>query len=92
MPRYLAGFSLAAMQETESLSKKIGRALTLIRETRGLTVTQLAKRIGCHRATVTEWERGGTKLSGLRIVNIENHIRGCGATFEEVIEEIGYGD
>lgn len=53
----------------------MGKRIAVYRKRRGWSQTELAKRLGCRQATVSEWENGLHEIGVLDIVKISRALR-----------------
>lgn len=57
----------------------IGEQMRLLRELRGFSKEELARRMGCHTGTITKIEKGFLEGVSMRIIN--NYLNQCHGTF-----------
>jgi transcriptional regulator with XRE-family HTH domain len=61
---------LRASLERRERWARLGLALRAAREARGLSQGQVARRLGVHRPTVSEWEAGRTRVDALQLADL----------------------
>ena len=78
--------SLAVVSEN-NLAIQIGQALIYIRESRGLTQTELAKRADMDLSYISRVENGRIEP---RFTTVQNYLRYVGADWTNFAEEMGW--
>ena len=68
------------IKSSESV-KKVGENLRRVRQSKELTVEQLARRIGIHPTSVRRYERGEANIS---LITLEKFARALGCTIEDL--------